>query len=281
MSFGKSSSNQQGSSNQTTNQTTGSNVAGTQVATPNNLPGLNTGWQAIEQLLNGTNGSSTANANTGINTTMTGAANTAGAANGALTSLTDIAGSGSPNGANADLTPIANGSQIGNNNPNFQNLVDQISQSDQASTDGGMAADGRYGSGADANAFNTTMANETGQLGYANYNQSLQNQLTAAGQLSTNNTNSANQVLAALGLIPQTGAASTAAGAAQYAAGTAPANTFAQIMQLLGSGGGTGTNTGTSTGTAAGTSAGTSTGSSTTTSGSIAPTFSFGPLSFG
>lgn len=214
----------------------------TSTSTPNNLAALQTGWNAAGGVLTG-------QPMTSATDLLTGNANAASsAANNGLTTASNYATPGATNNpANTYLTPFANGSMTGNN-PYFQNLVNQLSQSVQGSTDGGFAAAGRYGSGANANAFNTALTNEAGQLGYANYNQSLQNQLGAADQLSTNNTSSTNLALQALGLIPNLSSASTGAGSSAIAAAAAPATTYANILSLLGSGGGTVTNNGTSNG---------------------------------
>lgn len=249
MSFGKTSSEQNAQSNQQQSGTS------SQTQTPNNLGALQQGWASAENLLTGGN----AGANSALNLITGNATGASNAANGGLATAAGYAApGGTTNAANAYLTPFANGSMTGNNNPNFQNVVDQISRAAQQSTDGNFAASGRYGSGANANAFNSAVANEAGQLGYTNYNDSLNRQTAAAGQLSTNNTNSGNQALVALGLVPGLAAASTGAGETAYNAANAPTTTFANILALLGGGGGT-TN-GTSTGTASGTSSGSSSG---------------------
>jgi hypothetical protein len=109
--------------------------------------------------------------------------------------------------------------------------------------DGQFAAAGRYGSGANANAFNTALTNQAGQLGYQNFSDSLNRQVNAAGQLSQNNTNSTNAALAALGLVPGLSTAAADAGSNLYGGATAPLTTFANIISMLGSGGGTTTGT--------------------------------------
>lgn len=235
LNFGKGSS--QSASNQTSNQT----------STPNNLPFLQQGWGAASDLLSGANPTATA----GLNLTATGANAAGGAATGGLTTATNLANGGAANPANSYLTPFANGSMTGENNPYFANLTKQLAQALQGQTDGDFAASGRYGSGANANAFNSSLANEVGQLGFSDYNNSLDRQLNAGGQLSTNNTNSTNAALSALGLIPGLGTAATGAGSALYGAGVAPTATYADILQLLGQGGGTvnGTASGNTSGT--------------------------------
>lgn len=244
-----------GSSKQSNNSTT------SQTATPNNLGALQTGWNTATDLLNGTNGNSTADANNGLALTATGANNTSAAANGGLATATNLANGGATNSANGYLTPFADGSMTGNNNPYFANLTTQLSQVLQGQTDGTFAAAGRYGSGADANAFNSALANEVGQLGYTNYNDSLNRQTGAADQLSTNSTNSTNAALQALGVIPGLGTATAGAGASLYGAGAAPTATYANILQLLGSGGDTVNGTTTGSGTASNSNVGLAAGS--------------------
>lgn len=278
MSFGKSSTSGSQNSQQQQQQAQSETQGQSQTATPNNLPSLQQGWNAASSLLTG---NPTLDAALGL--TSNSAAATAAASGAALPALTALGtNGGTTNPANTYLAPIANGSQLNpQSNPYFQNMANQFSQAAQQATDGTMAASGRYGSGANANAFNGAVANETGQLGYAAYNQGLNNQLAAATQLSGNNSNSVNQALTALGLVPSVGAAGTSAGSALSTAAAFPASAYASILSLLGAGGGTQNNVGVDTGT--GTTSGTASGSSnSTTSGfAIAPKFSFGPLSFG
>lgn len=248
MSFGNSKTNSSSQSSGTSNNTT----------TPNNLPYVQQGWTAAQNGLNATNGNSGADANSALNLINTGADAASNAALTGLNTAGQFATLGAPNGGNADLNATASGANIGNNNPNFGAMVKQLGASLQPQVDGPMGAAGRYGSGADANAYNSALTNESGQLAYTNYNQSIQDQLAAADQVSTNDTNSNNSMLAALGLIPNLGAAATGAGAAGYAGATAPTNTFAQLMSLLGTGGGT--NTGATTGQTSGNSSTTSAG---------------------
>lgn len=227
------------------------NGSQSQTETPNNLAALQQGWGAASDLLAGRNGT----ANSALDLLTKAATGATNAATGATSTAAGYAAPGATaNGANGYLTPFANGSMTGNSNPYFQNLVDQISRQVQQSTDGNFAASGRYGSGANANAFNTAVTNAAGQLGYSNFNDSLNRQVGAADTLSTNNANSTNQALTALGLIPSLTGASTAAGQAGYGAATAPTTTYADILALLGGGGGTttGTSSGNSTGTATG-----------------------------
>lgn len=199
--------------------------------TPNNLAALQAGWNAAGGLLNGAY-------NPAVSLITNNANNASNAANAGLSTATALSAPGATaNGANGYITPFANGSMSGDN-PYFKNLVDQISRAAQQSTDGDFAASGRYGSGANANAFNSAVANQAGQLGYQNYTDSLNRQLQAGQQLSTNNTNSTNAALAALGLLPQLSAASTGAGQAAFEGAAAPLNTYANILAMFGPGGG-------------------------------------------
>lgn len=264
MSFGKNS----GSSNSQSTGTTSSTATGTgtanQSATPNNLPYLQQGWNAVSQFLNGTMANGIPNATNGINLTTQAGTQGAGAASSGLNDISDIVASGAPNAGNAYLEPFANGSMSGNN-PQFGNVVDQIARQAQQSTDGNFGADGRYGSGSNANAFNSAVLNTAGQLGYQNYGDSLNRQLTAGQAVSANSTNSTNAVLQALGLIPNIAQTGTNAGAAVAEAGAAPIANFASIMAQLGSGGGTSNTATTQNGTQNGTSSGTQNGSTTQT----------------
>lgn len=280
MSMGKNSgsTSQQQSSN--TNSNYSATGSGTANQTPNNLPFLQQGWNAVSQFLGGTMANGIPNATNGIN--LTSNAGTAGvnSALSGLNNINNIVTSGAPNAGNAYLTPFANGSMSGNN-PNFQNVVNQISQADQASTDGGMAAAGRYGSGANANAFNSSLANTTGQLAYQNYGDALNRQLTASQGVSANSSNSTTAILQALGIMPSVAQTGTNAGAAVAEAGAAPIDYYAQIMNLLGNGGGNVTSNQTQSGTQTGQSSGTSNGQTSQTgfgfSLPINPVTLFGP----
>jgi hypothetical protein len=262
MSFGKNSNHTQAnqSYDQTTNQSQSQQQSQTQ--TPNNLPQVQLGWNLADALTAPQVPGATTDAVNGLNLTATGANNAADAAAGGLATATNYANGGTANPANAYYAPFADGSLTGNNNPYFAQLLQQISQGAQAATDGNFAASGRYGSGANANAFNSAVVNNAGQLGYQNLSDSLNRQLQGAQGLSTNNTFSTNAAMEALGLIPSIGAAGTGAGQALYQTGVAPLQTFANSLALFGSGGGTAN--GTASGTANGTTSGTSQGTSTT-----------------
>lgn len=214
-------------------------------ATPNNLPALQQGWNIADNLVNATAPQGANLVNTGLGLTGIGANAASGAAVGGLNqALAFGTPGGTANGANKYLTPFADGSMSGQN-PSFQNVLDQFARGTQAATDGSFAADGRYGSGANANAFNSAVANKAGDLSYQNYGDSLARQLAAGGQLSTNNANSTGQSINALDLIQGLGGAATGAGGAAIAGGASPAMTYAQILQALGAGGGTTAQTGT------------------------------------
>jgi hypothetical protein len=149
---------------------------------------------------------------------------------------------GVSNDANEYLTRTASGANV-TNDPAFQQVLDTFAKGAQSATDGAFGAAGRYGSGANANAFDSAIANEAGQLAYGNFQQQEQNQLAAAGQLSANNTNSTNQQLAAIGQIPGLVSSSFVPGAAVSAAGYGPLQQYINAI-TAGNGGGTTANTG-------------------------------------
>lgn len=218
------------------------NSKSTATQTPNNLPFLQSGWNAALAALNGTQ-SGTPNVNSGLDLTNTGANAGTNAAVSALNTAGGIANGGAVNGANQYITPIANGSQVGNNNPFFTQLISQLTAQLQPQVDGSFAANGRYGSGADANAFESAKTNAITQIAAANYQQSLQQQQQAQAQLSANNTNSNNTAVNALSTVAPNAGAAVGSGAADIAAGNAPLSSFANILQMLGAGGGTASGT--------------------------------------
>lgn len=179
------------------------NGTSTGTQTPNNLPQLQAGYSAATPLIDTSLPITPSilynSLNFGANA-LTPARLLSNTGADAATIL--ASGANGPNGANQYLTPFANGSMVNSSNPSFQNVLNQFANSAQAATDGSFAASGRYGSGANANAFNSAVANEAGQLGYTNYNQQQQNQLNAANILSHNNATSVQQQLAAAGIIP-------------------------------------------------------------------------------
>lgn len=245
MSFGKSSSktSQQQQQAQTQAQTQ------TQTETPNNLPSLQQGWSLASNLFGGSNPA----VNSAVNA-ITGAASAGvNSATAGMGTAGDLSTGG---GTSANLMPFADGSMTGSNNPYLQSVLNQFAQQTQQATDGGMAASGRYGSGANANAFNSAVANASGQLNYQNYNDSLDRQVTAANDVN-------NAALQALGLIPGLSAAGTSAAQAGFSGAAAPATTYADILSLLGAGGGT--TTAAANGNSSGTASGTGTSSTTST----------------
>lgn len=102
--------------------------------------------------------------------------------------------------ATGGISPYLNGSMLSAGNPYFNNMVGQIGQAIAPSIDSHFAANGRYGSGANANAFASALTNEAGQLAYQNYNDQSTNQLKAfleAPQISQGNFADIGQLAAA------------------------------------------------------------------------------------
>jgi hypothetical protein len=79
--------------------------------------------------------------------------------------------------ADANVTNTLNGNFLSAGNPYFQGLIKQVGQAIQPSIDGQFAASGRYGSGANANAFASALSNTAGQLAYQNYGDERSNQI--------------------------------------------------------------------------------------------------------
>lgn len=269
----------QGQFQQQNQQQTGQTAQAGSTVT-NNFPYLTQGWGAASDFLNGS-GANTDTVNSGVSQVGQGTAATTSSAISALEKLLAFGSGGTANPANDYLTPFANGSMTGANNPAFQQMVDQIGRSIQPAVDGSFAASGRYGSGANANAFNSAMADEAGKLAYQDYTDSLNRQVQASGALGQNNATATAQALEALGLIPQVGSAASTAGGNAISAGAAPLVTFADLIAALGSGGNTTSVAGTSnqaaTGSAVGGAAGTASGSASgnasgTTSGNSSGT---------
>lgn len=218
-------------------------------ATPNNLGALQTGWNAAGNLLGSTNWGNILGA--GVNEADLGTTTANGinsGAAGATNSFTN--GDNVNNPANAYLTPYANGSQVGTQNPGFQGVVDQISRSLQPQIDGSYGAAGRYGSGANANAFAGALTNAVAPLAYQNYTTQQGNQLTAAGQLSTNNATGRQQQLTAAGLAPSLTASNFIPSAALTGLGFAGPSQYQGVV-AAGNPGGTTSSSGTATGTGA------------------------------
>lgn len=228
------------SSSDSSNKST-SNTVGSSTYTPANSAALADGTKAGTNLLDSANWGNVAGA--GANA-LTGALPGVTALNGTAQGAASSIAGGTTNGANEYLTPIANGSQVGNANPNFQSMIDQYSRALQPQIDGPMAAAGRYGSGADANAFASALTNKTGDLAYQNYTQGLTNQLTAAGQLGANNANDTNARLTAAGLTPGLTQSALAPGTTLTTAGTV-VPLAAQGIFTMGNQGGTTNNSAT------------------------------------
>lgn len=214
--------------------------------TPNNLTALQAGWNIAGQLQGAANypGFVTQGANalsaaapgaTGLNTAASGAAsNFAG-------------GTYADNPANAYLTPYANGSYVNSNNPQFTQMVARLSNALQPQIDGGFAAAGRYGSGANANAFASALTNEAGNLAYQNYGQQQTNQLNAAGQIAANDTAGRAQQLEGAALAPGLVTSSFTPAQALAAFGFGGPLSYQQLVSM-GNPGGTQTNSGTEQG---------------------------------
>ncbi len=178
---------------------------------------------------------------TSINGAMPAATSTANAGATAATNYAN--GDYTTNRRNQYLTPTASGAYVNSSNPEFQNVVGQMSNALQPEIDGSMAADGRYGSGADANAFASALTNETGQLAYGNYTQEQANQLAAANQLSTNNATGAQQQLTGASLTPGVTTDLFTPGTTSMEASYAPLMAYIQSI-TAGNGGGTVTGSG-------------------------------------
>lgn len=222
--------------------TSGSSTSGYGTQTPNNLPQLQAGWNQAGNMLDATSAQTPGMASDALN--MTSAANPLASttASAGATAASDFAnGAHATNDANQYLTPYANGSQVGTQNPGFQGVVNQTALALQPQIDGGMAAAGRYGSGANANAFATALTNETGNLSFQNYIQQQANQLQAAGQLSNNNATGTAQQLQGAGLAPSTTQNLYAPATATATAAYAPLLAYIQAI-TAGNGGGTTTN---------------------------------------
>jgi hypothetical protein len=142
---------------------------------------------------------------------------------------------------NQAMTSMLNGSYANANNPYFQNMFQGVANSVTPAVAGSFEGNGRYGSGAFANALSSNLSQEAGNLAYQNYGQGLGLMSTAAGQL------------------PAYTAGSLAPGAAQLNAGYMPLQQYIQALGAI-SPGQTGTSTSTSTGTSAGDQSGSSSG---------------------
>lgn len=170
-------------------------------ATPNNFPFLNFGWNAASNMI--APDASTRLVNAGINSATNAVDPATGlAATGANAGTNFANGAYVDNPANAALTPYTSGSYLTSNNSAFQQVVKNISDALQPAIDGDFAASGRYGSGANANAFASNLTKEVGDLSFQNFLQQQQNQLNAAQQVGNNYTAGRGQQLTATGLLP-------------------------------------------------------------------------------
>lgn len=107
------------------------------------------------------------------------------ATNAAIQAQIGRAAYGSPamNAMNSQLTDTLNGSYLSAGNPYMSNMMNQIGDQVQNQMDSRFNASGRFGSGAQAAATASALANQAGQLGYQNYgderNRQLQSMLFA------------------------------------------------------------------------------------------------------
>jgi hypothetical protein len=138
------------------------------------------------------------------------------------------------------LTSTLNGSYLSAGNPYFQQMVSQLGDAIRPQIDGQFEANGRYGSGASANAYASALATQAGNLAGSNYTNERQNQLSAASQL------------------PSYTAGQLAPGQAQLSAGYLPIQQYIQALSALSPG-----QTGKSTSSTASTGSGTMQGSTT------------------
>lgn len=138
------------------------------------------------------------------------------------------------NSANPSLTNTLKGSYLSSGNPDFQSMLTQSLQGLQPTIDGQFEQSGRYGGGANANAWASAATNLAGSLGYQNYTNERGNQLTAAGQLPNYTT----------GMLQP--------GQAQLSAGYLPIQQLIQALSAL-SPGSTGTSTSNTATTGSGT----------------------------
>jgi hypothetical protein len=64
---------------------------------------------------------------------------------------------------------MVDGQYLDSGNPHFQGMVNQIGQAIRPGIDSAFAANGRLGSGAHANAFSSSLADQAGKLAFQNY----------------------------------------------------------------------------------------------------------------
>lgn len=97
-----------------------------------------------------------------------------------LTQFGQAGGTPAVNNANNMIGNIENGSFLSAGNPYFQNMVGQIGQAIAPSINGQFAQAGRYGSGANQQAYDSALSNTAGQLANQNYTQGMNNILQGA-----------------------------------------------------------------------------------------------------
>jgi hypothetical protein len=90
--------------------------------------------------------------------------------------------SGSPvtNAAQSFATNLENGNLLSAGNPYFGNMVQQIANSVTPAVAGSFEGNGRYGSGAFANALSSAITNTAGNLAYQNYGDTLGRMVSGA-----------------------------------------------------------------------------------------------------
>ena len=118
-----------------------------------------------------------------------------------LTQQRALSGSPVTNAAQQANYDMTTGQFLSAGNPYFGNMVNQIAQQVNPQVASGFEAGGRLGSGAQANAFESAMTNEAGNLAYQNYN----NALSQMGQATALAPSLANQDYTDLGQLLNVG----------------------------------------------------------------------------
>lgn len=90
-------------------------------------------------------------------------------------------GSSSVGAANGALTNIENGNMLSAGNPYFGGMVKSISDAVAPQVNAQFAANGRAGSGANQQAFDSTLTNAVAPLAFQNYTSGLNNIVQGAG----------------------------------------------------------------------------------------------------
>jgi hypothetical protein len=148
--------------------------------------------------------------------------------------------SGSPvtNAAQGYDTHLLNGDFLGAGNPYFQNMVGQIGQAIQPQIDSQFNQNGRYGSGASANAFADALAKQAGSLAYQNYGDTLKqmgSQAFNAPALANQDYQDISQLGSAGDMLRQLGQQYTNEDISRfYGTQQAPWQTLQQLSGLLG-----------------------------------------------